>query len=414
MKSLASEIAIWATELEPGAEDVDLASRSLVDTLSVALAARRHPVRRLVDSLTEPCRWAAIAHVLDFDDLHVESTTHVSVICTAATLASGGDARAYLAGAGVMVRLGTQLGWGHYARGWHATCTVGAPGAAVAASVALGLDAEATARAIALAVPGAGGVQGSFGTDAKSLQVGFAAAAGVRAARLAQAGATADPRVLEQWMALVGDNSAPRLEPGGGAVPGGLAVKLFPCCYAMQRPIAAMQALLAEPLAPEDVERVVFRTPAATVQPLIHHRPSTGLEAKFSLEYAVPAVVLDHFPGLTSFTDAAVRRPEVSRLVERVMLDATAEGSTLLASELEVELVERGGGVRRTRLGLPPGSPGRPATPADMASKLAACGDDVPRLLENVTWQTAPAILRRELAPENCNFRAASGSDEVG
>ncbi len=45
------------------------------------------------------------------------------------------------------------------------------------------------ASAIALALLGAGGLRAAFGSDGKSLQVGLAAAAGVRAARLAQAGA---------------------------------------------------------------------------------------------------------------------------------------------------------------------------------------------------------------------------------
>lgn len=395
---LASELARWATGFEPAAEDLELASRSLADTMAVALAARGHRLLEVVDGLTEACRWAAIGHVLDFDDLHVPSTTHVSAVCCAATLACGGDARAFLAGAGVMARLGSQLGWDHYARGWHATCTAGAPGAAVAASVALGLDAEATARAVALALPGAGGVQGSFGTDAKALQVGLATAAGVRAARLAGAGASAHPGALEQWMALVGGGADPSFDPGGAAVPGGLAIKLFPCCYALQRPIAALRALLVEPLGPEDVDRVVFRMAASTARPLIHHRPSTGLEAKFSLEYAVAAVVLDGFPGLASFTDSAVRRPEVAPLVERVELEPVGDGATLLASALEVELVERGGRVREARVDLPPGAPGRPATPQEMAGKLAACGGDVPGILAGATWHAAPSILRRELA----------------
>ena len=106
------------------------------------------------------------------------STAHISVVCVPATLATGGDDTAYLAGAGVMARLGTALGWAHYTRGWHVTCTAGAPAAAVAASVALGLTVEQTTHAIALAVPQAGGVQRAFGTDAKALQVGLAADAG--------------------------------------------------------------------------------------------------------------------------------------------------------------------------------------------------------------------------------------------
>src|SRR6478672_580810 len=200
MAAVAERLARWAAELEPSDADLALAHRSLVDTVAVALAAAGHPIARPAAELDRAGRWAAHAHVLDFDDLHMASTAHLSAVCVPATLAAGGDARAYLAGAGVMARLGTALGWPHYSRGWHATCTAGAPGAAAAAAVADGAGPEGIATAMALAVPAAGGVQRAFGTAAKSLQVAFAADAGVRAARLAEKGATADPRALHQWM----------------------------------------------------------------------------------------------------------------------------------------------------------------------------------------------------------------------
>src|SRR6266536_1158070 len=243
---LAEALAAWAVRLGPTAEDLDLAERALLDTMAVTLAARDHPLAQVAGGLQDAARWASIGHVLDFDDLHLPSTAHVSVVCVPAVLASGGDARAYLAAAGVMARLGTALGWEHYARGWHATCTAG--------------------------VPAAGGVQRAFGTSAKSLQVGFAAQAGVLAADLVAAGASADPSALDQWLPLVGGDAG-RLSLTGPAVPGGLAVKLFPCCYALQRPIGAMRMLLEPeppPPRPEEVARVVVRTPEAALQPLIH------------------------------------------------------------------------------------------------------------------------------------------------
>src|SRR5487761_1241597 len=101
------------------------------------------------------------------------TSSHISAVCVPAALAAGGDARAYLAGAGVMARLGVALGWSHYASGWHVTCTAGAPAAAVAAAVALGLPPDRIATALALAVPAAGGVQRAFGSSGKALQVGF-------------------------------------------------------------------------------------------------------------------------------------------------------------------------------------------------------------------------------------------------
>ncbi len=207
MTSVAVTLAEWAAGLEPGREDLELAHRSLLDTVAVILAARGHRVTRLAAALPEGARWAVAGHVLDFDDLHMPSTTHVSVVCVPTALAASelpgdggagdGGARAYLAAAGVMARLGTALGWRHYSAGWHATCTAGAPAAAAGAAVALGLPAERIAAAMALAVPAAGGVQRAFGTDAKSLQVGFAVEAGIRAARLAAAGAQADPSALD-------------------------------------------------------------------------------------------------------------------------------------------------------------------------------------------------------------------------
>ncbi len=299
---LADELARWATELEPTEDDLALARRSLLDTVGVMSAARGNELAPLFAQLSDAGRWAALAHVLDYDDLHLPSTTHISAVCVPVALATGGDERAYLAGAGVMARLGTALGWRHYSAGWHATCTAGAPAAAVTAAVARGLDADATARAIALAIPGAGGVQRAFGTAAKSLQVGFAAEAGVRAAALAAAGASADPSALEQWMALVGGDRG-AVELGGPAIPGGLAIKPFPCCYALQRPIAAVAGLAADRPAADRIRRISVRTPAASLAPLIHHSPQTGLEGKFSLEYGIAAALLDGTPGFDSFSD---------------------------------------------------------------------------------------------------------------
>ena len=70
-----------------------------------------------------------------------------NVVCVPTALALGAGARAYLAGAGVMARLGNALGWPHYSAGWHATCTAGAPAAAAGAAVALGLGPEEIATA---------------------------------------------------------------------------------------------------------------------------------------------------------------------------------------------------------------------------------------------------------------------------
>ncbi len=392
MTPTAQRLAEWAAELQPTDDDLSLAHRALVDTTAVILAAREDPLVAITAGEVRASRWSALAHILDFDDLHMESTTHISAVCLPTTLAAGGGAREYLAGAGVMARIGSLLGWQHYATGWHATTTAGAPGAAVAAAMSFGLDAAGIATAIALAVPAAGGVQRSFGTVAKPLQVGFAAEAGIRAARLAAHGAEAELAAVDQWLELMGaDPSA--IELGGPAVPGGLALKLFPCCYAMQRPIALVRELGLDGIDPADVEQIAVRTPAATLQPLIHPSPTTGLQAKFSLEYAIAVAMLDRTPGFDSFADSAVQRTPARDLMSKVALETSPGGDWLLDGEIEMTVTRHTAPPVVGALKLPPGSPGRPPSPDDLRAKVQICCLDLATEVIDVDWPDAAALL---------------------
>lgn len=390
---IAADLAAWATALAPAADDLALADRSLRDILACAIAARREVIIGRSRSLGEGGRWAVASHILDFDDLHMPSTAHISTVCVPATLATGGGPRDYLAGAGVMARMGSALGWTHYVAGWHATTTSGAMGAAACAAGALGLDAGTTATALALAVPASGGVQRAFGTDAKSLQVGFAVDAGLRAARLASDGATADLRAVDEWLQLVGaaSDTADDLGPDDPAVPDGLAIKVYPCCYALQRPIAAVHEIRNQ-VETSSVQRIVMRTPESAVTPLVHHRPQTGLEGKFSLEYAVAAALLDDHCGFATFTDDAVGRQEAQQLLRSVETQLSPGGSGLLHGTVEVE-VHTAAGIHTASLELPPGAPARPPSRADHERKVEDCLRGSGVRVADLTWQEAPGLL---------------------
>jgi 2-methylcitrate dehydratase PrpD len=272
-----------------------------------------------------------------------------------------------------MARLGIALGWPHYSVGWHATCTAGALAAAVAAAIAHGLDASQTAAAMGLSLPAAGGVQRAFGTASKSLQVGFAADAGIRAAELAADGATADPQAFDQWMRLVNGDPDKLDTSDAPAVPGGLAIKLFPCCYALQRPISALKALPRLP-PPNEIERIRVFAPASSLQPLIHSRPTTGLEGKFSLEYAISAFLIDGRADFETFSDEAVRRPTAQGLIARLEVHPTGNGTDLLAGETAIEIDLAEGETLTTTLKRPPGAPDRPPTEDELREKRGMCG----------------------------------------
>ena len=111
LASVAVTLARWAERLAPEPGDLELADRSLLDTVAVTLAARDHRVTRLAADLPDGARWAVAGHVLDFDDLHMPSTTHISAVCVPTALATGGGPRACLAAAGM-----TPDGWSAWSR----------------------------------------------------------------------------------------------------------------------------------------------------------------------------------------------------------------------------------------------------------------------------------------------------------
>lgn len=137
-------------------------------------------------------------------------------------------------------------------------------------------------------------------------------------------------------------------------------------------------------------------TPAGPVHPLIHDRPATGLEGRFSLPCAVAAPLLGDCPGFDGFTDDAVRRPAAQTLVDRVQAGLLpGETSTLLGGRVSVRIALADGSEVHTELALPPGAPGRPPSEAGLRARAAACGTDVPALLDGLTWTDEAELLRK-------------------
>jgi 2-methylcitrate dehydratase PrpD len=390
---LALSLGAWAANCDPQRFDDDIARGALIDTVCVALAARGHPVAGLARALGVPGQWAAMAHALDYDDLHLPSTSHISAVCVPVALAYGGGSRAYLAGAGTMARIGALLGWRHYDAGWHTTATAGVFGAAATAAVSLGVNSEAIAAAIALSVSAASGVQRAFGSDAKPLQVGMAARAGAQAAELASQGARPDLTALNAWLRLV-QATTDDVEDEERSIPGGLAVKIFPCCYALQRPIFVMREIVSvHKLTAAEIAAIEVRAAQSTVKPLIHHRPLTGAQGKFSLEYGVAATVLDDFPGQWSFTDPAVNRSDAQQLLRRVQFVPGGTGEGLLDGDCEIVVHLTDGRLLTAVLESPEGAPARPPSDEVLARKAGACLDGLDLDIANIDWKSAASIL---------------------
>ena len=206
---------------------IERAKRAILDSVGVMLAGSVEPPAHIVQRLAEAeggaplCTvagtrlrtggvWAALAngtagHALDFDDTNFAMLGHPSVPVLAAALAAGelalADGRAlihaFLVGFEVETTLAEVMNPGHYARGWHATSTLGILGAVAASAKLLGLDPAETRHALAIAASQASGLKENFGTMTKPFHAGHAARGGVLAALLAREGFTGSEVALE-------------------------------------------------------------------------------------------------------------------------------------------------------------------------------------------------------------------------
>src|SRR5262245_12534926 len=283
----------------------------------------------------------AAAHALEMDDTHQGGSIHLgagvfpTVLAAAQLVGSAGDAtlRAAVAGYEVAARLAMALGPAEqYARGFHPTGTCGAFGAATAAGLLLGLDAEGLCRALGIAGSQASGSMG-FPTDGawtKRLHPGWAASAGLHAAALAEAGFRAPASIVEGRFGFLhaysGSATTEPLAPGRASLElMQTGVKPHACCRYMQAPIDAVLGLRsAHAVDPDAVERIEVAIVAAgfpiVCEPVDRkRRPRSVVDQQFSLPFGIAVALARGAASPDEFVPEASDDPLVTRLMERVV-----------------------------------------------------------------------------------------------
>jgi len=364
------------------------------------------------------------AHVLDYDDVALAG--HPSAVLVPAILAegwtldvSGKDAiAAYVAGYELWAQL-ADLEPGHlHERGFHPTAVMGTLATAAACARLHGLDAEKTGHAIAIGASLASGLVANFGTMTKSLHAGRTAQSGVLAARLAAQGFTASQDVLEHRTGFLRAHSPsgePNIENGTIDLGEnwrlselGINVKRYPTCYATHRSIDAMLGLVNEHgLKPGDVREIRVRTGRTQKLMLRNANPQTGLEAKFSMEFAMAAALVAGRVGLSELTDGFVTRPEVREAVSKVRCtttDAVMPGDQPFAPDDRVSVVLNSGEVvEHAPVVHAKGSWQKPLTREELQDKFLDCtmrvfDRDQSMLLFEQLWGIEELKSLRELA----------------
>ena len=233
--------------------------------------------------------------------------------------ASGRDVvRALACGIDAECLVVSYTGRSPYRRGWHSTGTVGCFGASAASAQLLGLDAGTTAQAFGIAGTQAGGLKAVFGTMNKPLHAGHAAATGIVAASLAKRGYSSRSNILEAaqgFGATQSDEVSPEqferhIDAVDSFVPD-TNYKYHAAGYLVHSAIEAAKALQAEQgFAADDVESIEIKVDSGHFTTVNIPAPSTGLEAKFSLRFAV-AMALHGVDTarIESFNDDIVKDP---------------------------------------------------------------------------------------------------------
>ncbi len=424
------------------AQVIDKAKKVIADTFAVILAGAgsevAEPLARYLEStdgtgpvpimgtdLRADAETSALingtfGHALDFDDVLSMMPAHPSAIIVAALMAElprhPMDGRrfieAYVIGVEVGARIAQGITVGHYGRGFHGTGTLGTFSALAALAKARGLDLPTTRIAFGIASSMASGLRRNFGTMTKPLHTGLAARNAVQAVRLACAGFTAAPDVLEAkagfYAAYGVEASDPQVAIDALAGPGvladpGIALKKFACCYAMHRGMDGVLTLRARHgFSADDVVKLECRMPPGGMLVLTYPTPRTGLEGKFSLQYGLAAGLLDGRYTIGTFTDEAVQRPRIAELLQRIsayedescrdddpLFETRSSGSR---GFVDVEVTLRNGTRDSVRVHKAPGHPSRELGWDDIAAKFEDCASHA--RISAATARDAYAALR--------------------
>jgi 2-methylcitrate dehydratase PrpD len=281
-----------------------------------------------------------LIHSLEFDDTHTGSIVHGSSVIAAAALAvaesAGSTGRellgAFVRGWEVLVRLGIAAAGKYQQNGYQITPVGGTIAAAMVAADLMKLDEDRTVAAIGISLSQASGVFEflSNGSSVKSLHPGWAAHAGITAARLAASGMTGPETTFEGRFGLfrifardegAAERFAGLIESIGAQwYLKDAAFKMFPCCHYIHPFLECIDRLSAAGVTRDQIEKVVCGAPQGAA-PIVCEpwdtklNPGTPHAARWSLpvvmaEYWVEGrVTLQTFerPASASVRDLAAR-----------------------------------------------------------------------------------------------------------
>jgi 2-methylcitrate dehydratase PrpD len=336
------------------------------------------------------------AHALDLDDTNMVMMSHPSIQLLPGLFAlgeyehrSGSEILlAYITGFEVGAKLGRALNPNLVHQGWFPVGTLGTLMQTAACAKLLGLEPNQVQMALGISTNLASGLRCNNGTMTKPLTAGHVGSNGIIAALLAREGMNADSKALETQFGFFenfcrGDQSVLEEKINSLGEPldilqTGLSYKLYPCCAGTHMPIdCALDIVGKHPLNPEDIQEIDVSVDSRTKFLLIHPRPKTDAEAKFSLEYCVSRAILDGKMQSEQFGAEKIEASEVKTLIEKVkpqfkddpMIKEGERG--LLPVQLQIKMKD--GSLLSSQVDCAKGTPGNPLSTGELEEKFQQC-----------------------------------------
>ena len=279
---------------------------------------------------------AVFGHVMDMDDVHNASITHLAVITvpTAFALAQqlhkGGKEiiEAVAAGYEAGARIGEAINPSSY-KYWHTTAVVGAFSAGVTAAKLLGLTEEELVNCLGSAGTQAAGLWEflASGSMSKVLHTANANLCGIRSARLAKLGFTGAPAILEGERAFIralapefdlnclvkGYGEGYRIEEN--------SFKPYACCrHTHSANYCIEQILASHNLDPEEILSITDDTYSTAVQTTNNPYPENPYAAKFSLQFCIAAAIVLKDLSDRVFTMENNNNPQIKNLMAKIQV----------------------------------------------------------------------------------------------
>lgn len=427
-KSINRTVAEWVSNFtyeQASSELVENAKLRILDNIGVMLASSTHETvvaARRANQVSDQGNGAyalvgseplspsgaafvngVMASVLEFDDTHVPTNIHPTppIISTVLAACHGRDAdgkkiiEAVLVGSELICRLGLVSPLRLLEVGYHPTALYGVFGSVYALAKLQDASEDAIATAIGTAASLSAGSAASFsdGTSTKTLHVGFAASAAMRAMALANEGISGPDEVYEGKFGFYRSHVQGRDDFRFAALTEGLgthwealtiAPKLYPCAYTLMPFIEAAITLRNQhAIEAQDVAEIrcniMSRSFPTVCEPVeVKRRPRSAWHGRISLQHTVAEALVRGRMGKDAYALSSLTDPVINALADKVVhgVDPLADAD-ISRSRAVVSIILKNGKELAHTIDDMPGTSRNPVKASAYIAKFQANVSDV-------------------------------------